>query len=42
MEASGPYSVVATLFPPITISDEGLKRVLSLLQEAAQAVNDSM
>ncbi len=42
METSGPNSEVAKLFPAITISDEGLKRGLKLLSEAAKAVNDRL
>ncbi|AFG38861.1 diaminobutyrate--2-oxoglutarate transaminase [Spirochaeta africana] len=42
METSGPNSEVAKLFPPITISDAGLKRGLELLEQAAAAVNDNL
>ncbi|GAB6089456.1 diaminobutyrate--2-oxoglutarate transaminase [Spirochaeta dissipatitropha] len=42
METSGPNSEVAKLFPPITISDEGLKRGLGLLKEAVAEVNANL
>lgn len=42
METSGPNSEVAKLFPPITISDEGLQRGLDLLKAAAAEVHSNL